>query len=73
MTSVTDEAWRHISDPAVRRIFEQGAANGTLKFLYAATPGTVTNYVFLWYDEHGDPHDGNLTRLQLIGEYGRRG
>ena len=64
------DSWMKITDPDVREIFRKGAENGKLEFLYATTPGTVKYYVFIAYDENGDPHDCKMTKMQLVGEYG---
>jgi hypothetical protein len=59
-----------IQDPEVRKIFEAGEKSGKLEFLYGTKPASTLYYVFIWRDEHGDPHDGKMTKMQLVGEYG---
>lgn len=61
----------HIPDPDVKALFKAGEKNETLKFLYATVPGSTTYYVFIWRDQNGDPHDGKMTKMELIGRFGR--
>lgn len=65
------DAWKNIEDPDVRKVFERGAENGTLEFLYATKPSSTKYYVFLYRDENGDPHERTLTKMQVIGEQWR--
>lgn len=59
-----------IQDKDVRAIFEAGEQSGKLEFLYSTKPSSTLYYVFIHRDENGDPHDGKMTRMQLLGEYG---
>lgn len=59
-----------IADPEVRAIFEAGEKSGKLEFLYGTKPASTLYYVFIERDEHGDPHDRKMTRMQLVGEFG---
>lgn len=59
-----------ITDPDIRRIFEAGEKNGTLRFMYATQPAATKYFVFqqlvdgVWLDK-------KMTWTEIIGELGR--